>query len=58
MLAGQSGLPNLSDEVSDNLVRNAIVEAFAESNPANNPKSKTGYPLGKLAEDLVIHFTG
>jgi hypothetical protein len=58
MLAGQSGLPNLSDEVSDNLVRNAIVEAFAESNPANGSKSKTGYPLGQLAEDLVIHFTG
>lgn len=49
-------LPTLTLDVSLGILSNISVELFAKSNPAN--AGNEGYPLGKLAEDLVIHLTG
>lgn len=46
----------LTEEESGNILSNVAVEAFAASNPAN--QESKGYPLGKLAEDLLILLTG
>lgn len=46
----------LSPEESLGILSNVAVETFAASNPVN-AKSK-GYPLGLLAENLVIAITG
>lgn len=44
----------LSDEEGMGILSNVAVESFAASNPANLEDNHTGYPLGRLAEDLVI----
>jgi len=46
----------LTEEESLNILSNIAVETFAESNPVN--QKGMGYPLGKLAEDLLIQLTG
>jgi hypothetical protein len=46
----------LSPEESLGILSSLAVESFADSK--FHDKDKTGYPLGKLAEDLVIHITG
>ena len=48
----------LHDEVCFNILQNVAVETFTESSPESGSKSKTGVPLGALAEGLVIHITG
>jgi hypothetical protein len=45
----------LTESEGGNILANVAVETFADSNPAN-AKGK-GYPLGKLAEDLLIALT-
>jgi len=47
-----------TEEVCANILSNCAVETFAQSNPENNPKSPSGVPLGALAEELVIRYTG
>jgi len=46
----------LTEQESLGILSNVAVESFAESNPANAKGG--GYPLGKLAEDLVLAITG
>jgi hypothetical protein len=48
-------LIELEDEQSLGIIQSLVVEAFTDSNPVNQ-KSK-GYPLGKLAEDILIQIT-
>lgn len=50
-------VPVFDEKVSENLLRNSIVECFADSMEGLNKPSKTGVPLGALAESLVISLT-
>lgn len=46
----------LTLEESLGILSSVAVETFADSNPCN--RNGKGYPLGKLAEDLLIQMTG
>jgi hypothetical protein len=49
----------LTDEESEGILCSMTVEAFAESNPENEVAlKKKSKPLGLLATNLVIYFTG
>jgi len=50
----------IAPEEGIGILSNVAVEAFASSNPVNmdNEKDRKGYPLGALAENLVIYITG
>jgi len=50
-------LPVISDTVAVAMISNIAVECFADSNPENKDKNK-GYPLGLLAENLVLFLSG
>jgi len=49
----------LRQEESISILSNVAIESFAASNPTmmDNDKSRKGYPLGQLAQDLVIYLT-
>nr|UJQ92501.1 MAG: putative RNA-dependent RNA polymerase [Mitoviridae sp.] len=50
-------LPEINDTVAQAMLSNICVELFANSNPENDTSNK-GYPLGQLAENLVLFLSG
>nr|BCY26967.1 RNA dependent RNA polymerase [Nigrospora sphaerica mitovirus 2] len=51
-------LPSINDTVGMNILANIMVELFANSRSKMDPEAKGGYPLGALAENLLILITG